>query len=267
VKRTWIQRFEASSAHTQASIVFSGVIMVATIAYSIIAGIQLYVMSQASKDSATQTNQLITAANINAAASQRNAAAAESFATAASNINKGVGAAVAKLNLQAGALQQSVEQATKLANETAKANEYVVTADRPWVGVESHAVDNFEEGKTAKITITYINTGKRPATASIVYGPKEFSYLPSDPISMANQQASVAFMLPGGHFTSAIDYPVEMGLINRLNREKKILFFVAEIIYTDVGTNKSYITHFCESWAPSSKTIPFPLCTRYNDAK
>lgn len=246
--------------------------LILSVAIAFFACCQLVVTCNNNRSTSQQVDKIITAANgIKGAADSFSGSAASikdsanAFSQSAASINTGVNAAVDKLNLQAEELKQSVQQASRLANETAKANENVVGADRPWVGVESYPIDNFEEGKTAKLAITYINTGKRPATASIVYGTREFVSLPSDPISMANQIPSVAFILPGGRFSASIDYPVELGLRNRLAREKKLLFFVAEIIYTDVGTNQAYITHFCAYWSPTTKT--FPLCSRYNQAK
>jgi hypothetical protein len=167
LKRTWSQRFKASSAHMQASIVFSAVIMVATIAYSIIAGIQLHVMRKASEDNATQTEKLIKAANINddaarqiASASDRNAKAAEDFAKAADNINTQMINAVGKLNLQANQTLAQAKATNKLAN-TAK--QIYDAANRPYVGFETEW-DLSSDRQTFNYRIGAKNFGTVPAS-------------------------------------------------------------------------------------------------------
>lgn len=119
-KRSWLRRFRASSAHNQANIVFSALIMIATISYSVIAGVQLHIMRKASEDSATQTQHLIDAANINAtaakqiaAASKRNAEAAEKFSVSAGSINTRMGEAVGKLQAQASHTEDLADNAMK----------------------------------------------------------------------------------------------------------------------------------------------------------
>jgi hypothetical protein len=125
-----------------------------------------------------QTNQLISAAQINASASRQNALAAGSFANSAQSINHGISDAVDKLNLQASSLGDSAQQANVLAREIADSNitalkqlELAKTATeaqtRPWIGTEIQltptqqdiSIDQHPPAFTVKLT----NFGHSPA--------------------------------------------------------------------------------------------------------
>lgn len=125
-RMNWWQRFKKSSAHTQASIVMSAVVMVATVAYSIIAGVQLFVMRKSSEDSSLQAQKLIDAANqIKIAAWQ--------FKESAQGIDDNLGNAVGKL-------QDQVEESHKSVSAIIETTHQDL---RPWVGVESAVPKNF----------------------------------------------------------------------------------------------------------------------------
>jgi lysyl-tRNA synthetase class I len=156
LKRTWRQRFRATSAHNQASIVFSALIMLATICYSIIAGIQLRVMRKASDDSATQTQRLIEAA-------KRNAAAAEHFSDSAKLINGGVGDAVKKLEAQAEAIEAARQSSQEASNKALQASIDNFHADqRAWLGASDNTYNLAESGPISS-SVSVLNTGKSPA--------------------------------------------------------------------------------------------------------
>jgi hypothetical protein len=165
-KRSWRQRFRATSAHNQANIVFSAVIMISTLAYSGIAWRQLSVMRQAATDSGTQTKQLIDAANINACAartiadaSKRNATAAESFATNAGNINEGLEKAVKKLEDTRKTAEAQSEKSLAIARNSFRQDE------RAWIAPRSaYLTSAVEFGKPIKFNVQYGNVGKQPAT-------------------------------------------------------------------------------------------------------
>jgi hypothetical protein len=84
------------------------------------------------QESGRQTDKLISAANINACAAKKNAKAAESFASTASEINKGISRAVDKLSLQAKSMEKSAGAAVQTAQSTKNQLE---KGERPWVGV------------------------------------------------------------------------------------------------------------------------------------
>lgn len=183
-------------------------------------------------------------------------------------------ALISEAKVQANASREEADETNKLAIQATRSANYAqqaiktaVDAERPWVGVNFYSVEPFVEGKPAKISIRFTNSGKRPATASIYYGVREYVSLPVEPLPELNVSSSVAFLLPGATSDAQMDFNVPDGMFVRLKREKKIFFVLAEIVYKDVGTNDAYITHFCAYYDPSNKNIKFPLCTRYNEAK
>jgi hypothetical protein len=167
---------------------------------------------------------------------------------------------------QANATNLLAVQAQRSADYAQQAIKNSIDADRPWVGISTFNVTNFVEGQTAKISINFINSGKRPASASGVYGTTLVKSLPTFP-RFENQQRSVAFALPGTGFGTTFDYDVPNNAFAEWKRGQLNFFIVAEVVYTDVGTNTAYITHYCAFYDPSKKDQPFPLCTRYNEAK
>jgi hypothetical protein len=92
---------------------------------------------------------------------------------------------VAKLNLQATELSESVQQASRLAAATERANANVVVADRPWIGGHIE-VTNFDVGKIPTIAAVFTNSGKRPARIDIaVERSGWYNFFPFDPDSQS----------------------------------------------------------------------------------
>ena len=116
------------------------------------------------------------------------------------------------------------------------------------------------------LCVVYVNSGKRPASTKEIYGAGVFKSLPLFPI-LGTKEASVAYILPGASSNATFEYDVPAGAFSDWKRTKQILFVFSEITYTDVGTNKAYITDFCEFYNPDNKDQQFSLCTRYNEAK
>jgi hypothetical protein len=167
---------------------------------------------------------------------------------------------------QANATNLLAVQAQRSADYAQQAIKTSVEADRPWVGMSTFNVTNFVEGQTAKIAFNFVNSGKRPASASVTYGTTLVKSLPAFPL-FGNRQHSVDFALPGSGFGTTLDYEVPRNAFAEWKRDRLNFFIVAEVVYTDVGTNAAYITHYCAFYDPSKKDQPFPLCTRYNEAK
>lgn len=167
---------------------------------------------------------------------------------------------------QALATNRLAMQAQRSADYAQQAIETSVESERPWVGVSSAQVVNFVEGKTAKITVNVTNSGKRPASVKEIYGVAVFKSLPLFP-TLGSNPASLAYILPGATFNATFEYSVPEGAFSEWKRTKQVFFVFSEIVYTDVGTNVAYLTHFCEFYSPDNKDQPFTLCTRYNEAK
>jgi hypothetical protein len=114
-----------------------------------------------------QTGQLISAAKINAYASQQNALAAGNFANSASGINQGVNSAVVRLQEQANAVELSRETSEA---QSAKSLDATVTSfqldQRAWLGLEPVQADMSTLGGNfalKNIVLSLKNTGKTPA--------------------------------------------------------------------------------------------------------
>jgi hypothetical protein len=173
---------------------------------------------------------------------------------------------IAQATAQATATNRLAIQAQRSADYAKQSIDTAVDAERPWVGVAGYRVENFTEGQTAKIVINLTNSGKRPASATTVTGTLLINSLPSFP-SFGASQPSVAYVLPGGVYGTNLTYDVPTNAFSEWKKKRQIFFIISEILYTDVGTNKSYITHFCAYYDPTNKDEPFPYCTRYNEAK
>jgi hypothetical protein len=167
---------------------------------------------------------------------------------------------------QAIATNHLAVQAQRSADYAQEAIKTSVESERPWVGVSGYHVENFVEGQTAKIFINMVNSGKRPASATTVTATTIVTTLPAFP-NFLGMQPSVAFVLPGGSYATNFAYDVPINAFSEWKKKHQIFFIVSEIVYTDVGTNTSYITRFCASYDPTNKEQPFPFCTRYNEAK
>ena len=174
-------------------------------------------------------------------------------------------------------IKEATEQATatnKLAIQAQRSADYAkqsidtaVEAERPWVGVTFYKADDFTEGNTAKILIQYTNSGKRPATVSMTYGGAPFEKPPLFPEVIDNRAKSVGFMLPGASQSGTFSFAIPNNAFATWKAKHQIFYILAQIVYADVGTNNGHITNFCAYYDPTNKDLPFPLCTRYNEAK
>jgi hypothetical protein len=223
---------------------------------------------KASTEAAQQTNKLIKAANIQACA-------AESFAVSASNINAGVGTAVDKLNLQAEKLEASVKQATRLAAATEKANANFLNSDRPWMG-SFFSVDGFATGKTPTYSVTFINSGKRPARVTrteTLAAPIDFGENPT--YRVYDVTPSITVIVPGQAVGASwkddtdLMNPISDKVMGALTSGAIPFRIYARVEYTDLRTNIPYWTHACWRYTPQYTAINsgFSNCKEYNDAK
>jgi hypothetical protein len=161
-KKKWRNSWRSASPITKAGVVLTAAVAAATIAYSIIAGWQLRLMSQASIDNAAQTQRLIDAAN-------RMDHAADSFSQSASGINSGVSDAVAKLQSQADKLDASRRSADK--NSAASLHATIDSfhrEERAWIGIAnakplSYTPDIAAKSANMIVAFTLRNYGRSAA--------------------------------------------------------------------------------------------------------
>jgi len=238
-----------------------------TAAATIVMVIVYFQIKQIMNSQGGQTEKLITAANTQACA-------AKSFAASAANINTGVTNAVTQLNLQATRLQGSVEQATRLANATDKANANVLNADRPWMGA-AFGVDKFTSGATPTYTVVFTNSGKRPARVTLTEVTSVLVDYGNNPVYPPyDVTPSISVAVPGQPLTTtwkevnAAMNPIGDTLLKSLAAGSPFRVY-AKIEYTDIRTNAKYWTHACWRYTPnqSPNAIGFSNCTEYNDAK
>jgi hypothetical protein len=226
-----------------------------------------------------QTDQLIKAANINAcaadqiaAASKRNATAAELFSKSSADISKSMNVAVVKLNLQAGALRDSVQQASRLAEATEKANRLASDADRPWIGAALEVID-WEAGKSPRFVLTFTNSGRRPAIVDRIASHGSFyaSY-PVNPEADYSVQGSysTSLVVPGANQRAdgRTVGPISKEQLDAANEGIVTYFAFAEVQYRDVRDNKRHWLHVCYRYDPKAGKeflSGFRECHEYND--
>jgi len=213
------------------------------------------------------TKRLVDATEKEARAAQRNADAAKSFSESAAKINAGISDAVEKLKSQAAA-----NQTQALAANTANTN--TLEADRPWMGA-SFSVDGFAAGKTPTYTVTFVNSGKRPARVTLTQTLAALFDFGVSPIYRPyDTTPSTSFVVPGQPIAASWRddeklNPISDELMKTLNSNAVPFRIYAKIEYTDMRTHAKYWTHACWRYTPSHTAINsgFSNCTEYNDAK
>ncbi|MGI8962205.1 MAG: hypothetical protein ACR2IV_21095 [Bryobacteraceae bacterium] len=157
-----------------------------------------------------------------AIAAQAQATAADQFAKSAVSLNARIGSAVEELNLQASA-------ANRLAKATEVANANVIQADRPWMAA-SISVASFDLGKTPSYTLSFMNSGRRPARVDLTAvreGPYPHFPVNPDREYIYDTTPSTNVVVPG-HFvvaTNAAKAPLSQGWIDLFN-SGQLTFFV-----------------------------------------
>jgi hypothetical protein len=211
---------------------------------------------------AQDTKRLVTAAEKQSTAAQR-------FSTSAAQISAGIQDAVAKLNVQANA-----NQTMALAANTANSNS--LEADRPWMGGTLNVAD-FAVGKTPTYTVSFMNSGKRPAKVTLTQtldAARDFGNNPT--YAAYDTTPSMSFVVPGQGLASSwtdkdpLMTPISSDLMKAITTVPAIPFRIyARIEYMDLRTNKKYWTHLCWRYTPAYATTSggFTNCPEYNDAK
>src|ERR1700691_3588014 len=182
---TVVQRWKQTALHNKALVLSGLIVALGTAVSTGTAVFQVCMARKYNRDTTQQIQKLIEAANIQGDA-------AKSFAASAGKINDGVRQAVEKLNLQADA-------ANRLARDTETANKNVLEADRPWMGAFI-SVANFGVGKKATFSITFANSGKRPAKADLTaLRERSYAQFPPNPDSeyVFDTVPSTSVIVPG----------------------------------------------------------------------
>lgn len=154
-------------------------------------------------------------------------------------------------------LDISAKETHRLAVAADTANTNALEADRPWIGA-TFAVKDFEANKTPVFTVTFFNTGKRPARVTLtrtLAAPIDYK---GDPIYGAyDTTPSSSIMVPGQPDVASwtgdrdlITSPIKDDFMKSLNSESVPFRVYAEIKYSDVRTNVSYWTHGCWRYMP-----------------
>jgi len=231
--------------------------------------IQLAITILNNRSTSQQTSQLLVAAD-------RVDDAAESFSRSASGINGGVSDAVNNLNLQAGALDKSVAQATRLAAATEVANAHALDFDRPWIGV-SLTPQDFPNGKPPTIAMEVINSGRRPAKITLtVAGADAMDKFPTGqpPYNISDprivKSPSTTLLVPNLHSETVLNVSttaVDKDHLSAYDSGTLTFFAYADIEYEDVVTHKKHWTHACIRYLPASMETKagFYQCSEYND--
>ena len=199
-------------------------------------------------------------------AAEKQAVAAKDFSDSAAKISAGMSQAVDKLTIQAGA-----NQTLALAANTANTN--TLQADRPWMGAY-FTVDGFAAGKTPTYTVTFINSGKRPAEVTLTQTVSAIVDFGAKPVYRPyDTTPSTTFVVPGQPIAASWKddsmNPISAEVMKAFDSGKLPFRVYAKVEYTDVRTNRKYWTHVCWRYTPSHTAINggFSSCTEYNDAK
>jgi hypothetical protein len=251
----WWQRFKKSSAHTQANIVCTILIMVATIAYSIVAGLQLHEIKR--------TNDLTQ--------------------TALNGSSTALSQTLAKMQGQIDAMNKQfpeIQRSSTAAQTSAKnAHADFIRDERAWMGVSfGQGNISLADGQPFSVPLTFINTGKTPAKnveGWIVVGifdngeRLDFKYRHGH----AHYRIHGGTIFPNGPMTESFQgikhgkKHAEPILITPSNREnvssgRAFLIIHGKIAYTDIFGIKHWTT-FCRF--ANQPSLISEECTRYND--
>lgn len=287
----WWQRFKRSSAHIQASVVMSAFVAVATVAYSIIAAVQLGVMRQASDDSAAQASKLIDAAD-------QIKSAAWDFKGSAQGIDGNLGLAVGKLQGQIDQVKRSADAAKDAVNATL---DEMRLEQRPWVGIQQFSCEKCDRRRFAQsnngpflgslkiynLQGFVVNTGKTPAeNIQVIYklhmGQRWFADDPYDPTKVtgeenANTQTKIIGALSPEQTmqinlsgtSGYLDFPMDaVSPDGTMKSDFPTAYVEGTISYNDVW-NKPHATRFCVfAFASPALNIPdLANKTEYCDTK
>lgn len=166
-------------------------------------------------------------------------------------------------------MEDSVKQATRLANATEIANANSLVADRPWLAI-TITITDFGSDKTPMKDVTIINSGKRPALiTNFSMGGEHFNNMVENP-PYEKQVEMRQLLVPGTHYDSVVKL-FKGGILTapafaEFDAGRANFFSYAKVEYTDIGTGKTYYTHTCVQYRPATAetSAQFISCIAYN---
>lgn len=172
---------------------------------------------------------------------------------------------------QVGKLQDGVNETHALAIAAQSANKNALEADRPWMG-GALAVQDFEANKTPTFTITWVNTGKRPARVTLSASKSiPFDFGSNPQYGGYDTTPSINLVVPGQPMVLAWqnEAPISEPEMAALKSGALPFRVYTKVEYVDVRTNIPYWTHICWRYMPKILYVNggFSNCSEYTDAK
>ena len=136
-------------------------------------------------------------------------------------------------------------------------------------------VANFDVGQKATFSITFPNSGKRPAKIDLTASrERSYAQFPVNPDSeyIFDTVPSTSVVVPGqaAFVQLTAPAPLSQGEMDVMVSGQLTHFVFAKIQYRDIKTNQSFWTHVCLRYMPQMKSATdngFRNCAQYNDAK
>ena len=241
----WWQRFKKSSAHTQANVVCTILIMVATIAYAVTAWRQLAAINaqivQAGKDSEKSRQQFMVQIQ---------------HFDASLGVNE----------TQIGKLDASIQQSKRLADATEQANRNAENANRPWLGGQIKVI-GFEAGRDPEAFCAFVNGGRRPAFVEHqvceLVGDKMIpmpdvagGYKPKGLVLPGGTVTMHQVFFAGGDPTYIQDGKMTSTFLSLYDSSQWHLRINSTVTYRDIGTGKIHHTTMCVRYQPAEYKSP-----------
>jgi hypothetical protein len=236
------KHFPEAKAHDRWTLVFTAVIAVSTALYTMFAGWTLseirsggadtHILAGAAKTQAEKTTAL-------AAYAGQIGGSADKFSVSADQIKQETSNAVTQLRRSADDTEKGIERSSKNAQRSLDASIEAARLDqRPWLAENSLSIVTFAKDETFKAVITFMNTGKTPAShvkickqlipANFdVDGPSDDRMLGAVCDSIGALPPQLPFVLTAtddpGHYMGALYDDIMAG--------RKFLFIWGKIIY------------------------------------
>lgn len=270
-KRTWLQKFKLAAAHNQANVVFSAVIMVATVTYAVISLIELGPIRKSAE-----------ASKISAGAAQVSADAAQESALTAQRAERDA--------------RRASELQLKQTSDSMQSQQKTFEIDqRPYMVVDGPPVfsgNGFVANKEITVNITFKNIGRTPAIKYVMHG-RVFRFDPAkgdegrklikrtmwDAFGQLEKKDAIgrrevervhaeSDVAPNGTVfitePNTADDPVILGNddLPKISNGLTVLFYIGVVSYTDSFGIK-YKTEFCQAYLGDDPKI-WHICDNHN---
>ena len=259
MRQSWWRRFNESQAHTQANIVCTFLIMLATIAYAAIAGFQLVAMNGQLREMRESVEE----------AKRSGQQATDQMWKAVGNINW----MARSMDWSQKTSQHAIESSEQQNKKTLQATIDQFRQDqRAWVGVTDVSMKDPVLAGRKFVWIGYIaNSGKTPSLETKIlayYTTGSGKTLPAFTYPPAKEPQGIMIIQPGSKFSlnghEREDDPVlTQTQIDALKNQTTRMYIYGQIEYRDVS-NHHHTTHWCV-WLESDLANTHP-CDTYNDA-